>query len=147
MSDAARARFATLEPIQTRPVLSSIVDAATQRGLWPELLTLLALLPAASRRRVAALGTGFGRSILAQLVLAAHEEGLWAPLLRFASELEVRTQREAIKLICASDDELLDRLLDAIEAEDLHEEFAVLTARLPAAAMRAFETRMEALHA
>ena len=111
-----RARFATLKPIQTRPVLSSIVDAATQRGLWPELLTLLPLLPAASRRRVAALGTGFGRSILAQIVRAAHEEGLWTPLLGFAVELEVRTQRDAVKLIRAADDEMLDGLLDALEA-------------------------------
>jgi hypothetical protein len=147
MSDAGRARFAALGPIQTRPVLSSIVDAATQRGLWPELLSLLALLPAASRRRVAALGTGFGRSILAQIVRAAHEEGLWAPLLRFVVELEVRTQRDAAKLIRASDDEMLDALLDAIEAEDLHDQFAVLTGRLPAADKRAFERRMEALHA
>lgn len=147
MSEVARTRFATLKPMQTRPVLSSIVDAATQRGLWPELLILLPLLPAASRRRVAALGTGFGRSILAQIVRAAHEEGLWAPLLRFIVELEVRTQRDAAKLIRASDDEMLDALLDAIEEEDLHEEFAVLTGRLPAADKRAFAKRMEALHA
>lgn len=147
MSQESRARFATLRPIQTRPVLSSIVDAATQRGLWPELLILLPLLPAASRRRVAALGTGFGRSILAQIVRAAHQEGLWGPLLRFIVELEVRTQRDAAKLIRASDDEMLDALLDAIEGEDLHEEFAVLTGRLPAADRRAFAKRMEALHA
>ena len=147
MSERSRARFATLKPIQTRPVLSSIVDAATQRGLWPELLILLPLLPAASRRRVAALGTGFGRSILAQIVRAAHEEGLWAPLLGFAVELEARTQRDMIKLIRAADDEMLDGLLDALAQDDLQEELDVLTGRLPAADMRAFETRMAALDA
>jgi hypothetical protein len=144
MSEAGRARFAKLKPIQTRPVLSSIVDAATQRGLWPELLTLLPLLPAASRRRVAALGTGFGRSILGQIIHAAHEEGLWAPLLRFALELEVRTQREAIKLIRACDDEMLDGLLGAVARDGLQGELDALTGRLPAADMRAFARRMAA---
>jgi len=147
MSQESRARFAALKPIQTRPVLSSIVDAATQRGLWPELLMLLPLLPAASRRRVAALGTGFGRPILAQIIRAAHEQGMWAPLLRFAVELEVRTQRDAAKLLRASDDEMLDALLDAVEAEGLREELAVLAGRLPAADRQAFETRLAALDA
>jgi hypothetical protein len=67
MSPESRARFAALKAIQTRPVLASIVDAAS-RGLWPELLQLLPLLPAPARRRVAALGTGFGRPVLAQIV-------------------------------------------------------------------------------
>jgi hypothetical protein len=51
MGADGRARLATLAAVQARPVLSSIVDAAKKRGLWPELLVLLALLPAASRRR------------------------------------------------------------------------------------------------
>jgi len=133
--------------VKARPVLSSIVDAATQRGLWPELLTLLPLLPAASRRRVAALGTGFGRSILAQIVHAAHEECLWAPLLGFIVELEVSTQRDAAKLIRAGDDEMLEWLLDAIEQDGLEEEFGVLTGRLAAADMRVLEKGMAALDA
>ena len=80
-------------------MLASIVDAASRHALWPELLQLLPLLPAAARRRVAALGTGFGRPVLAQIVRAAHERGLWGPLMQFATELEVRTQVQLAKLL------------------------------------------------
>jgi len=59
----------------------------------------------------------------------------------------VRTQREAARLLRASDDEMLDALMEAVDAECLHEELTVLTGRLRAADMRAFETRMTALNA
>jgi hypothetical protein len=72
---------------------------------------------------------------------------MWPALLRFAVELEVRTQRDAAKLLRASDDEMLDALLDAVREEGLDEELAVLTGRLAADDMRAFESRMAALDA
>lgn len=142
MSDDSRARFAALKSIQTRPVLASIVDAATRHALWPELLALLPLLPAAARRRVAALGTGFGRSVLAQIVGAAHDQGMWGPLLQFAIELEQRTQLLISTLLAASEDHVLDGLLDAVWELRLEPELARLAALLPAKDMGSFGDRL-----
>jgi hypothetical protein len=142
MSPDSRARFAALRSIDTRPVLASIVDAASRHALWPELLQLLPLLPAAARRRVAALGTGFGRPVLAQIVGAAHARGLWGPLMQFAGELEQRTQVLIAKLLAASDDDVLDGLLDATWELRLEPELARLAARLPSREMSAFAARL-----
>lgn len=142
MNDESRARFAALKAIQTRPVLASIVDAASRHDLWPELLQLLPLLPAAARRRVAALGTGFGRPVLAQIVGAAHGSGLWTPLLQFATELERRTQVEIAKLLAATQDDILDGLLDAVWEQRLEPELARLASLLPAKDMAAFGDRL-----
>jgi hypothetical protein len=142
MNADSRARFAALKAIQTRPVLASIVDAASRHGLWPELLGLLPLLPAAARRRVAALGTGFGRPVLAQIVGAAHAQTLWGPLLDFATDLERRTQLELAKLLGASDDDVLDGLLDAVWELRLEPELARLAAVLPKKDMGAFIERL-----
>jgi hypothetical protein len=123
-------------------VLASIVDAASRHALWPELLQLLPLLPAAARRRVAALGTGFGRPVLAQIVGAAHERGLWGPLMQFASELEQRTQLSIAKLLAASADDVFDALLDAVWELRLEPELGGLAARLPKAELAAFCERL-----
>jgi hypothetical protein len=142
MSPESRARFARLKSIHTRPVLASIVDAASRHALWPELLQLLPLLPAAARRRVAALGTGFGRPVLAQIVGAAHGQDLWGPLMQFATELEHRTQALIATLLAASDDEILDGMLDAVWELRLEPELARLASHLPAKEMAAFSARL-----
>lgn len=67
---------------------------------------------------------------------------MWAPLLRFAVELEVRTQRDAAKLLRASDDEMLDALLDAVREDGLHDELGALVSRLPATEMKKFAARL-----
>jgi len=131
-----------LKSIHTRPVLASIVDAASRHALWPELLQLLPLLPAAARRRVAALGTGFGRPVLAQIVAAAHARGLWGPLMQFATELEQRTQLSIAKLLAASADDVFDGLLDAVWELRLEPELARLASRLPKAELAAFSERL-----
>ncbi len=142
MSPESRERFAALKSIHTRPVLASIVDAASRHGLWPELLQLLPLLPAAARRRVAALGTGFGRPVLAQLVRAAHERALWGPLLLFATELEKRTEVQIATLVAASDDDVLDGMLDAVWEERLEPELAQLSSLLTGTELRTFAGRL-----
>lgn len=142
MSPESRERFAALKSIHTRPVLASIVDAASRHGLWPELLQLLPLLPAAARRRVAALGTGFGRPVLSQIVGAAHARGLWGALLDFATELEKRTQVLIAKLVAASDDEMLDAMLDAVWEERLEPELAKLASLLTGTELRTFAGRL-----
>lgn len=142
MSPDSRERFAALKSIHTRPVLASIVDAASRHGLWPELLQLLPLLPPAARRRVAALGTGFGRPVLAQIVSAAHARTLWGPLLLFATELEKRTEVQIAKLVAASDDDVLDAMLDAVWEERLEPELAQLTSLLTGTELRTFAGRL-----
>jgi hypothetical protein len=142
MSSDSRARFAAVKAIQTRPVLASIVDAASRHGLWPELLALLPLLPARARRTVAALGTGFGRNVLELIVGAAHEQGLWGPLLQFGTELERRTQLDLAKLLAATEDAVLDGMLDAVWAQRLEPELAHLASLLPKKDMGAFGDRL-----
>ena len=139
MSPDSRTRFCELGSIQTRPVLASIVDAASRHALWPELLPLL---PPAALRRVAALGTGFGRPVLAQIVGAANARNLWGPLMQFATELEARTQVLIAKLLAASDDDVLDGLLDATWELRQEPELARLAARLPKKELSAFSDRL-----
>ena len=54
----------------------------------------------------------------------------------------MRTQRDAAKLLRASDDEMLDALLDAVREDGLHDELVALVNRLPATEMKEFAARL-----
>jgi len=141
MSRDGRKRFAKLKSVHTRPVLSSVLGAASQHALWPELLVLLPVLPAAARRRVAALAAGFELATFEQVIGAAHEHGLWPPLIAFATELDEPTQVLLAKAIASAADDVLDGLLEAVEAERREAEIGTIMSNLENGERKRFAER------
>ncbi len=128
MSPDSQARFANLAPLQTDAVLSDLIRAAGEEGLWAQVLPLVPQMNESGRALAANLSGQLDGEQLLAVAQVATEHALW-PIVIDLIRLMAPDQRQSVfGLLGVAPARALEGMLQALETQ---QQWLLLQAALP----------------
>ncbi len=137
LTDARRAPIADVVAGQSPEVVTELVAAVSENGIWDSLLPVVRVMSDASRERLALMPAFHESATLRAIIAAAadSEDGLWRDLAPLINALPPEIVAVAAEIAGELDDEQLERIVrEAAPTPEVATPLVALVAPMPAAA-------------
>lgn len=132
----SKGSLGSLVALLPEPRLEAIIRTASEAGLWPEALDVMAHVSERQRGELADIAAAQDDEVLKGLVRAAQSEGLWGVLLPVTRAMSAASRERFVGLASIQTRTVLAAIVDAAAHESLWSDLLALLPLLPAPARR-----------